>query len=79
MPTSHHLAARLHPGMGFHWRDLCLLNLSTLSDGEHWIAVRYGYAIAIPPVMPLIAEGTFAGLVDRLASITRQQAEDGTY
>ncbi|GAB3283008.1 hypothetical protein [Kineosporia babensis] len=64
-------------GDGFHWRDLCLLNL--VDDGEHWLAIRRGYGVPVPPLSGLVEEGQFTELITRLLSATRRKLRAGRY
>lgn len=69
--------SRLRAGGGFHFRDLCLLNLT--DEGEDWLAIRHGHGLSVPPLRSMIHDGLFADLVTDLLSLTRQQAAGGSY
>jgi len=64
-------------GTTFYYRDLCFIQWVT--GGDEWFAIRHGIVLESFELIPRITDGTFASLVHRLLTASKEQCERREY
>jgi hypothetical protein len=64
-------------GTAFYYRDLCFIN--QVDSGDEWLTIRYGIAFESMTLSPRVEDGSFAPLVRRLLTASKEQCQQLEY